>query len=184
MGDFMTDEMRALIDAEKINTVPLVMAKPDAEQSAQVMPIIPTTNEMINAAIGGAIVAKISTDENIQKRFSQTADTVIENKLETEQSKAEGEAKEAHLKNNQDACDLYGIDEKTVPKWVVNIAKKVQDIWYAVWLIVGFFTTAPIVFLSKKIKVVCKKSWIAVALAIIIYVAIITVPIIIRVINK
>jgi hypothetical protein len=171
----MTDETRALIEAEK--NAPPMAVYPVAEKPVQGEPIQP--NELIDTAINTAIIQRIKTDEKVQENFFKTADTVIENKLETAQSNAEGEAKEAHLKNNQDACDLYGIDEKTVPKWVVNVAKIVQDFWYAFWLIVGFFTTAPIVFLSKKIMVVFKKTWIAVALAIVVYLAIVLTTIIV-----
>lgn len=169
----MTDETKALIEAEK-NAPPVPIS---VGQGGTTKPI--EAKELIDTAINTAIVERIKSDESVQAKFIKTADTVIENKLETEQSRAEVEAKEAHLKNNQDACDLYGIDEKTVPKWVVNIAIKVQNVWYAVWLVIGFFTTAPIVFLSKKIKVVFKKTWVAVALAIAIYLAIVLTPIII-----
>ena len=81
---------------------------------------------------------------------------MIDHKLTEAKAKTEKAQKEAVFKDNEDACDLYGIDETTVPTWVVKAATIVHGFWYVIWLIVGFFTTAPIVFLGKKIKVVLK----------------------------
>ena len=134
---------------------------------------------LVKSGIDAAVKHKIINDESVQSRLLKTADTIIDTKISKEQNEAEKEEKIAVLQNHKDACDLYGIDEKTVPKWVVKVASKVQNFWYAIWLIVGFFTTAPIVFLSKKIAVIFKKMWIAVLLAIIIYLSVIFVPIII-----
>ena len=134
---------------------------------------------LVKSGIDAAVKHKIINDESVQSRLLKTADTIIDTKISKEQNEAEKEEKIAVLQNHKDACDLYGIDEKTVPKWVVKVASKVQNFWYAIWLIVGFFTTAPIVFLSKKIAVIFKKMWVAVLLAIIIYLSVIFVPIII-----
>lgn len=112
-----------------------------------------------------------------------TANDIINNKLDEKQNDSERDKKRAALENNKDACDLYGIDEKTVPIWVVKAAKIVQDFWYIIWIIIGFATTAPVVFLSKKLAVVFKRTWVAVLLAIIIYLAIVLVPLIINMIK-
>ena len=135
---------------------------------------------LVKLGIDSAVVHKIKNDEDVQSRLLKTADTIIDTKISKEQNDAEKEEKISVFQNNKDACDLYGINEETVPKWVVGIASKVQNFWYAVWLVVGFFTTAPIVFLSKKIKVVFKRMWIAVILAIVIYLSAIFVPILIN----
>jgi len=168
----MTDETRALIEAEK--NAPAETQIAGAFQDKKTEPV--KTDELIEASINTAIISRITTDEKVQEKFKRTADTVIDNKLETEQANAEKVAKKAHLQNNQDACDLYGIDENTVPKWVVNVANKAQNFWYGFWLLAGFFTVAPIVFLSKKIKVVFKRTWISVVIAILIYLAVILTP--------
>jgi len=140
-------------------------------------------DEIVDKTLEQGLRYKIGTDKKVQEKILKTSDIIIDSKLGTQQSKAEKQDKESYQQNHKDACDLYGIDEKTVPKWVVNIAVKVQNFWYAFWLIVGFFTTAPVVFLSKKIKVVFKKTWVAVALALTIYLSIILVPILINIIK-
>ena len=134
------------------------------------------TKELVDKGIQAAVMHKLQNEEEVQKKFLQTADKIIDTNVSRATNEAEKDEKKAIFENNKDACDLYGIDEKTVPKWVVKCAKKVQDFWYAMWLVIGFFTTAPVVFLSKKVKVVLKKTWIAVTFAILIYAAIVLSP--------
>lgn len=138
---------------------------------------------LVDRGVDAAIIHKITNDDDVKTRLLDTANDIINNKLDEKQNDSERDKKRAALENNKDACDLYGIDEKTVPIWVVKAAKIVQDFWYIIWIIIGFATTAPVVFLSKKLAVVFKRTWVAVLLAIIIYLAIVLVPLIINMIK-
>ena len=138
------------------------------------------TKELVDKGIQAAVIHKLQNEEETQKKFLDAANKIVDTNVSRATNEAEKDEKQAIFENNKDACDLYGIDEKTVPKWVVKGAKRVQDFWYAMWLIIGFFTTAPIVFLSKKVKVVLKKTWVAVIFAILIYGAIVSSPLWIR----
>lgn len=138
---------------------------------------------LLDRGVDAAIVHKITNDDDVKSRLLDTANDIINNKLDEKQNDSERDKKRAALENNKDACDLYGIDEKTVPIWVVKAAKIVQDFWYIVWIIIGFATTAPVVFLSKKLSVVFKRTWVAVLLAITIYLAAVLVPLIINIIK-
>ena len=138
---------------------------------------------LLDRGVDAAIIHKITSDNDVKSRLLDTANDIINNKLDEKQNDSERDKKRAALENNKDACDLYGIDEKTVPIWVVKAAKIVQDFWYIVWIIIGFATTAPVVFLSKKLSVVFKRTWVAVLLAIIIYLAVVLVPLIINIIK-
>lgn len=138
---------------------------------------------LLDKGVDAAIIHKITSDNDVKSRLLDTANDIINNKLDEKQNDSERDKKRAALENNKDACDLYGIDEKTVPIWVVKAAKIVQDFWYIVWIIIGFATTAPVVFLSKKLSVVFKRTWVAVLLAIIIYLAVVLVPLIINIIK-
>lgn len=139
---------------------------------------------LLDKGVDAAIIHKITNDDDVKNRLLDTANDIINNKLDEKQNDSERGKKRAALENNKDACDLYGIDEKTVPIWVVKAAKIVQDFWYIVWIIIGFVTTAPVVFLSKKLSVVFKRTWVAVLLAIIIYLAAVLAPLIINIIKK
>lgn len=138
---------------------------------------------LLDRGVDVAIIHKITSDDDVKSRLLDTANDIINNKLDEKQNDSERDKKRAVLENNKDACDLYGIDEKTVPIWVVKAAKIVQDFWYIVWIIIGFATTAPVVFLSKKLSVVFKRTWVAVLLAIILYLAVVLVPLIINIIK-
>ena len=132
--------------------------------------------------VGQAVIRQMSNDET-QQRVLKTADKVIKTQISKIENQVEQGEKEAVFSNNKDACDLYGIDEKTVPKWVVNIAKLVQNFWYFIWLIIGAATIAPVVFLGKKIKVVIKKTWVAMLFAVLIYIAIWLTPFLVKLIK-
>lgn len=132
--------------------------------------------------VGQAVIHQMSNDET-KHRVLKTVDKVIKTEISKIENQAEQGEKEAVFSNNKDACDLYGIDEKTVPKWVVNIAKLVQNFWYFIWLIIGATTIAPIVFLGKKIKVVIKKTWVAMLFAVLIYAAILLTPFLVKLIK-
>ena len=138
---------------------------------------------LLDRGVDAAIVHKITNDDDVRSRLLDTANDIINNKLDEKQNDSERDKKRAALENNKDACDLYGIDEKTVPIWVVKAAKIVQNFWYIVWIIIGFATTAPVVFLSKKLSVVFKRTWVAVLLAITIYLAAVLAPLIINIIK-
>ena len=173
------NELQTLIQAEKnaiVQHADDVVAQPVPAQVEPAPVQKVETGDLIEQGIGFTVVQKIQTDVDVQERIGQTANKMIDNKLVEKANETERQKKEQVFKNNKDACDLYGIDEKTVPVWVVQCAKGVQNFWYFIWLIVGFFTTAPVVFLSKKIAVVFKKTWVAVLLAIIIYGAVVTSP--------
>ena len=139
---------------------------------------------LLDKGVDAAIIHKIVNDDDVKSRLLDTANDIINNKLDEKQNDSERDKKRAALENNKDACDLYGIDEKTVPIWVVKAAKIVQNFWYIVWIIIGFATTAPVVFLSKKLSVVFKRTWVAVLLAIIIYLAAVLAPLIINIIKQ
>lgn len=146
-------------------------------------PAVPSVAETtMQHIVGQAVVHQMSNDDTKQ-RVLKTADKVIKTQISQIENQVEQGEKEAVFSNNKDACDLYGIDEKTVPKWVVNVAKLVQNFWYFVWLIAGAATIAPIVFLGKKIKVVIKKTWIAMLFSVLIYAAILVTPFLVKLIK-
>lgn len=185
----MNEEVIAMINAEKAlmekekSISEIDFQKRENEQPAvQSEKLVP--KDLVKEGVNAAVIHKIKNDEAVKEQLLKTADTIIGTEIEQKKNDAEKEEKRAVFENNKDACDLYGIDEKTVPKWVVKSARHVQNFWYAIWIIVGFFTTAPVVFLSKKIKVIFKRTWISVIFALVIYLAVIFLPVLINLIKK
>lgn len=176
----MDDDVMAKINAEKEKIKQEETTLTNFERN-EVAPIEQVQHEkLVSDVISEAVVFKVKNDNNTKAKFLEASDKVIDNEISKVKSKTETESKKANFLNNKDACDLYGIDESTVPNWVVKSCSRVQNFLYAIWIVIGFFTTAPIVFLSKKIKVVVKKMWFATLVAIMIYACVIGVPILLR----
>ena len=139
--------------------------------------------QLVEGAFSEAIINRVQTNQDVQEELLDSADTVIHNKLNAIKARADKEDKETHFNNKKGACECFGYNEATTEKWAVNLMNFWHNIMTAIWLFIGFFTFAPITFIAKKIKVIFKQAWVAVLLAIIIYVAVIGTPILIRFLN-
>ena len=133
--------------------------------------------ELVESAFSQAIVNRVVENESVQQELLESADTVIQNKLNTIKAKADQEDKEANFNNKKGACECFGYNEATTEKWAVNVMNFWHNIMTAIWLFIGFFTFAPITFIAKKIGVIFKKAWVAILLAIIIYLIVVLTPI-------
>jgi hypothetical protein len=136
-----------------------------------------TATELVENAFNQAVMYQATTNENVQKDLLDSAEKVVTNKLGTIKSKAEQEDKESYFNNNKDAVACWGYSEKTVNKKFVKIMAFIFDIFTAIWITIGTFTFAPITYVAQKIKNIAKRTWVAFLLAIIIYLAIVGVPI-------
>lgn len=132
--------------------------------------------QLVESAFNQAIINRVAENQDVQDELLDSADKVIENKLNSIKSRAEQEDKETHFNNKKGACDCFGYDEPTTEKWAVNTMNVWHNVMTAIWLFIGFFTFAPITFIAKKIGVIFKKAWVAVVLAIVIYLAVILIP--------
>lgn len=165
-------EKRSLT-TEKPSTVPEIPFSAPPELAGK-----DKATELVENAFSQAIVNRVVENENVQADLLNSADTVIHNKLNAIKAKADQEDKESHFNNKKGACECFGYNEATTEKWAVNVMNFWHNIMTAIWLFIGFFTFAPITFVAKKITVIFKKTWIAVLLAIIIYVIVIATPIV------
>lgn len=141
-------------------------------------------SQLVESAFGQAIVARVNENQDIQEELLNSADTVVRNKLNAIKSRADAEDKEAHFNNKKGACECFGYNETTTEKWAVNTMNVWHNIMTAIWLFIGFFTFAPVTFIAKKIAVIFKKAWLAVLLAVIIYLAVILVPLLTGLLTK
>ena len=154
---------------------------PTDDQVAKAMvDIVSNPIKAVNTKLSGQIGVKMDTDEKVKTTVDKTAGVIINNALEQSKNDTEKGVKKAVFENNRDACNLIGVDEETVPRWVVRIAKGIQGFWYAIWCVVAFFTVAPIVFLGKKIKIIFRYTWLAMLLALLIYLGITFIPLLLK----
>lgn len=144
-----------------------------------------TACELVGNAFNQAIVHKVTTDTNLQNEMLDIAGNVVKNKTNAIKERADQEDKEAYFNNKKNACECFGYNEATTEKWAVKVMNFWHNIMTAIWLFIGFFTFAPITFVAKKITVIFKKSWIAITLAIIIYLMVVVgIPLLTGFINK
>ena len=128
-----------------------------------------TAGELVENAFNQAIVHEVVNNENLQSEMLNIAGTVVKNKTNAIKERADQEEKEAYFNSRKGACDCFGYDETTTEKWAVGYMNFWHNIMTAIWIFIGCFTFAPITFIAKKIKVIFKKAWLAVVLAILIY---------------
>lgn len=136
--------------------------------------------DIVEAAYQQAAIAQVKNDEGVQEQLLEGAKQTIQNKVDAIKDRAEQEAKEAHFNNKKDACECFGYSEKTTEKWAVNYMGWWHNLFTAIWITIGMVTFAPITFIGKKLVVIFKKTWVAMLVAVLIYLAVIFIPILIN----
>ena len=139
---------------------------------------------MVEAAFEQAVVVQVQNDEEVQKQLLEGAKNTVQNKVDAIKERAELEAKEAHFNNRRDACECFGYNEKTTEKWAVNYMNFWHNIFTAIWITIGMVTFAPITFIGRKIKVIFKATWLAMLIAVLVWLAVTFVPVLIAILKS
>lgn len=139
--------------------------------------------QLVENMFNQAIVHEVANNEELKGKVLDTAKTYVDTEMQTIATKVETKNKEAVFNNNKDACESYGFNEKTTPKWAVSFMRWGYNVMLAIWLFIGSFTFMPVIFVAKKLSVGIKKTWIAGVVALLIYLAVTLVPILIGVIR-
>lgn len=135
-------------------------------------------NEVVAEVFGQAVVHTVVHDEDIQDKLLNTAHTVVENKAEVLANKAEKESKASFIEKHSDACFYFGYDDTTTSKFHVKMMAFWIFVLNTIYIFtVGFFVVSPISFILRKLKVIIKKTWVAILLALLIYFLILAIPI-------
>lgn len=140
--------------------------------------------QLVENMFNQAIVHEVSNNEDLKDKVLETAKTYVDTEMQTIATKVETKNKEANFNNNKDACESYGFNEKTTPKWAVSFMRWGYNVMLALWLFVGSFTFMPIIFVAKKISVGIKKVWLAGLIAVLIYLGVTLTPVILAIINR
>lgn len=136
--------------------------------------------EVVEQIFTQAVVHIVANDDPVKENLLSTAKQVVTDKADAIKFKAEKESKEAYFDNNKAACEIFGYDEKTTAKSHVKIMKFWAYLLNSIYIFtIGFFIVSPICFICKKLKVVIKHVWVAAILALVIYLAIVGLPILI-----
>lgn len=141
-------------------------------------------NSLVESAFNQAVVHQIKNDMNLQDNMLDTAKVCVETEMQTLATNVDTKHKEAVFNNAKDACESYGFNEKTTPIWAVNFMKIGYSIILAIWLFIGSFTFMPVIFIAKKISVGLKRTWLAVLIALVIYLCVTFVPILVALLQS
>ena len=118
-----------------------------------------------------AVVSLAKNDEETNKRILEQAKSSIDNKLSTiEQDNATALQKSTYNANSE-ACQSYGIDNE-VPVWQIKLMKAGHAFWFVIYFIIASVTICPVKVFFKGINSFIKSTWLAVAVAIIVYLAV------------
>lgn len=143
-----------------------------------------TPSDVVEQIFNGAVVETVKNDDIVKKEILDGAKSAIRNKTNAIKDKTETEAKEAHFNNNKGACECFGFTETSTERWAVTMMSFWHRIMTAIWIVTGFITYAPVVFIAHKVSVIIKKTWVAVLVAGLIYGVIATSPLWIGLIAK
>lgn len=133
--------------------------------------------QLVENVFNQAVMHEVSNSEELKEKVLETAHTYVDTKMQTLATQVDSEHKEAVFDNNKDACESYGFNEKRTPLWAVKFMKVGYSVMLAIYLFIASFTVMPVIFLMKKIQVAVKKTWIAIILALIIYLSVTFIPI-------
>lgn len=126
-------------------------------------------NEIVGEVFGQAVMHTVVTDD-VREQLLSTAKKVVQDKAETIADAAEKENKAQHFKKHEDACNYFGYDEQTTSKFHVKAMAFWAFVLNTIYIFtIGYFVVAPVSFILKKLVVVVKKTWVAVLLALLIY---------------
>lgn len=139
--------------------------------------------ELVEQMFEQAIVHQVSTDNTLKDNVLETARKYTETKMQTIKTNVDTEYKEAVFNNKRDACESYGFNEKQTPIWATKLMTIGYNVMLAIWLFCATFTIMPVIFITKKISVGLKKTWIAILFALIIYLGVTFVPILMALIK-
>lgn len=179
----MDKDIEMLIAEEKCNILAAEQGQTNDVSNAFFATAV-KASELIDTAFNQAVITKIAESDDVKSDLLNTAEKVIKNQTDAISSDAEAASKKAHFNNKKGACECFGYNEETTEKWAVNVMNVWHNVMTAIWMFIGFFTFAPITFVAKKISVIFKKTWLAVLFAIIIYLAVVFIPIIITLVQE
>ena len=148
-----------------------VKEKEEPIEQKQESQFVPNKETVVDAMFDSAVVASVATDNNLKQDVFDAAKKYTRTKMKTIETKVDTENKQVIFQSNKDACACYGFANKedTTPAWAVRIMRYGYNVVLALRLVFGTLTFMPIIFVVKKISVGLKHTWLAVIVAICIY---------------
>lgn len=141
-------------------------------------------NALVEQMFEQAVVHQVTNDDTLKENVLDTAKKFTETKMQTIKTNVDTEFLEANFNNKKAACESYGFNEKTTPIWATRFMSYGYNTMLAIWLFIGTFTYMPVIFITKKIAVGLRRTWVAILFALIIYLGVTLVPILVAFLRK
>ena len=174
------EELEKKVEEKKKQEISIFEKKEEKQELA----VVDKKEQLVEDMFEQAVIHQISNNDDLKENVLTTAETYTKTKMRTIQTNVETENKEAEFNNKKDACESYGFNEKTTPIWATRFMSFGYNIMLAIYLFVASFTVMPVIFLMKKIQVAVKKGWLAIIMAVVIYLGVTFVPILIGILNS
>ena len=131
------------------------------------------TKDVIKAAQSATALDLIKNDETVKQRVEDNAKSMITTQLDTESTKIKTENAKSKFDASKNACKVYGVED-TVPMWQLRMMKFGSAFWFVIYFFtIGTFVIAPISTFAMKLNVVFKKLWVALVVAVTVYLMIV-----------
>ena len=167
---------------ERVQKAPTnIFAKKEEEKVEEK---VDAKNALVEQMFEQAVVHQVTNDDTLKENVLDTAKKFTETKMQTIKTNVDTEFLEANFNNKKDACESYGFNEKTTPIWATKFMSFGYNIMLAIWLFIGTFTFMPVIFITKKMAVGLRRTWIAILFALIIYLGVTFVPILVALLKK
>ena len=173
------EELEKRVEEKKQQEVSIFEKKEEKQELA----VVDKKEQLVEDMFEQAVIHQISNNDDLKENVLNTASTYTKTKMKTIQTNVETENKEAEFNNKKDACESYGFNEKTTPIWATKVMSIGYSVMLAIYLFIASFTVMPVIFLMKKIQVAVKKGWLAIIMALVIYLSITFVPILVGILN-
>lgn len=165
-----------------VPVVPVEQMEPATVTNIAVLPQPPKAdvNEQITQEVALQMreqTAVALQEESLQGKMKKAATVIVEKKVDTVVKKVTAENNEASSDLEEEALACFGYSPgKSIRKWQTGWAGGYHGVLSAIWMFLAMFTFAPAVFIAMKVTKAVKVTWWGVVLGLIVYAAVIAVP--------
>lgn len=129
-----------------------------------------STDRVITALQNKKTLEIAATDEDVSKRMETNAKVLIDNQLSETENKAAAKNEKSFWERNKSAVKMYGYSEENPrPNWQTALMKTGSNVWFVIYYIIATLTVCPLSVFFDVFKAIFKKGWVAMVVAILLY---------------
>lgn len=135
-----------------------------------------TTSEedVVRALQNKATIEVATTNEDVRNKMEDNAKAIIDNHLTVTKNEAEAKNEQSFWNRNKSAVKMYGYSENDPrPNWQTALMKVGSNIWFVIYWIIATVTVCPLSVFFDVFRAIFKKGWLAMVVAVVVYLAIV-----------